>query len=78
MDKIRYRDLQRWKIEDILEVLPVVVTRDSQSVMVILTPKEYDKLQKKVVYRHDSQVSVPELDVDGNVIWGGIDVVSIL
>jgi hypothetical protein len=30
MDKIRFRDLQRWNIEDLLKVLPVAVTRDSQ------------------------------------------------
>ena len=55
MDKIKYRELQRWRIDDILEVCPVSVTRDSQATLVILTTEQYNKLVRLVPLGHDSQ-----------------------
>ncbi len=95
MDKLKYRDLQRWSIDDVLKVLPVSVTRDSQATMVILTTEDYNKLVQLASPSHDSQaipiynksihkpgdvvrvwqgkvlvqVTVPELDIDGNLMY---------
>lgn len=57
MDKIRYRDLQRWGIEDVLRILPASVTRDSQATMVILTTEDYNKLVQMASSRQDSQAT---------------------
>ena len=55
MDKIRYRDLQRWSIKDVENVLPVTITSDSQAVMVLLTLDQYDRLVKDYKLKsHDS------------------------
>ena len=55
MDRLRYRDIQRWSIRDLLQVLPVSVTRDSQATLVILTTEQYNKLVRLVPLGHDSQ-----------------------
>ncbi len=80
MDKIRLRDLQRWPFKDLVKVLPIAITHDSQSVMVLLTLKDYNKLVKKALNRYDSQsreglLYDPEkllapvvIDADGNLI----------
>ena len=46
MDKIRFRDLQRWNYTDIESVLPVLVRHDSQPGFVVLTVNDYNKLVK--------------------------------
>ncbi len=55
MDKLKYRDLQRWSIDDVLKALPVSVTRDSQATMVLLTTEDYNKLVQLASPSHDSQ-----------------------
>lgn len=57
MDKIRYRDMQRWVWEDMKEVLPIAVTHDSQPVMVLVTTEQWNKLTENYRSRHDSQAS---------------------
>ena len=56
MDKIRYRDLQRWSYADLEQVLPIAVTHDSQTKLVILSVEQYNKLVKdyKKTSTHDS------------------------
>jgi hypothetical protein len=44
MDKIRYRDLQRWRLGDVEKALPLTITSDSQSKMVLLSLEQYNKL----------------------------------
>ena len=61
MDKIRYRDLQRWKFGDIEQVLPIAITYDSQAKMVLLTLGDYNKLVKLARNRSDSQAINPAL-----------------
>ena len=55
MDKIRFRDLQRWCYGDIEKTLPVAVTHDSQAKMVILTTSHYNKLVQNDRNSYDSQ-----------------------
>jgi len=65
MDKIRFRDLQRWCFGDIEKALPIAVTHDSQSKLVVLGIEDYNRLvsgyEKGWVTRHDSQ-SLPIYD----------------
>ena len=65
MDKIRYRDLQRWNLADIKQALPLAITQEGQSVMVLLDISDYNKLVRRV--RHDSPAY--EIDADGPVIY---------
>lgn len=44
MDKIRYRDLQGWPYNDLKQVLPIAITYDSQSELVVMTVETYNKL----------------------------------
>jgi hypothetical protein len=44
MDKIKFRDLQRWSLGDIEKVVPVTVTSDSQAKLVVLSYESYNKI----------------------------------
>ena len=44
MDRIRYRDLQRWPYTDLKQVLPIAVTYDSQAELVVMTIETYNRL----------------------------------
>jgi len=55
MDKIRFRDMQRWKSEDLKEVCPVTVTNDSQPEFVLLRLGQYNQLVQKALLGHDGQ-----------------------
>jgi hypothetical protein len=55
VDKIRFRDLQRFNREALKQGCPLGVTCDSQSEFVLLTTEQYNKLVKKALHRHDSQ-----------------------
>ena len=69
MDRIQYRQLQRWPIDDIVKVAPVTITRDSQATLVILTLEQYNKLVKNMPISYDSQPKI-EVDADGNIVPG--------
>ena len=55
MDKIRFRDLQRWSYGDIEQILPVAITHDSQAKLVVLTTNDYNKLVRNYKNSCDSQ-----------------------
>ena len=64
--------MQRWSSDDLAQVLPVSVTRDSQAKFVLLTLNQYNQLVRKALSSHDSQaktvVQAPELDGDGGIV----------